>query len=172
MISTAKSSRRRKRNPLPAWSDRLGVALSRGFFVGHSPLVPGTAGTLAAIPLYLLLALWTGWIGYGICTLLVIAVAIWSAGVASRVLSQADPRSVIIDEVAGFLVTMAGQPLSWKTVVAGFFLFRLFDVWKPQPLRWLEKLHGGVGIVADDIGAGVYANLCLALGAWLFNRFF
>ncbi|MEE8111212.1 MAG: phosphatidylglycerophosphatase A [Acidobacteriota bacterium] len=157
---------------MPAWSDRMGVALSRGFFVGHSPLVPGTAGTLAAIPLYLLLALWTGWIGYTICTLVVIAVAVWSSGIAARALSQVDPRSVIIDEVAGFLVTMAGHPLSWKMVVAGFFLFRLFDVWKPPPLRRLEKLHGGLGIVADDLGAGVYANLCLVLGAWWFNRFF
>jgi phosphatidylglycerophosphatase A len=151
-------------------SDRIGMMIARGLFVGNSPVVPGTAGTLAAIPLYLILAWWLpGW-AYLAATAAIIAIGIWAAGVTERVTGIEDPGVVIIDEVAGFLVTMAGHPLGWGRVIGGFFLFRVFDVLKPPPVRRLERLGSGLGIVADDLGAGIYANLALHGTAWVVSR--
>lgn len=151
-------------------SDRAALLIARGLFVGSSPVVPGTAGTLAAIPLYWVLARWCpGWV-YIAVTVAIIAVGVWAAGVAERITGDEDPGVVIIDEVAGYLITMAGHPLGWGRIVGGFFLFRVFDVLKPPPVRRLERLGTGTGIVADDIGAGLYANLALHLAAWALSR--
>jgi phosphatidylglycerophosphatase A len=91
------------------------------------------------------------------------AVAIWAAGVAAPVFGLKDPGQIVVDEMAGYLVTVALLPAGWPTLVAGFLLFRLFDIVKPPPCRWAEGLPGGVGIVADDLLAGVYANVSLRI---------
>jgi phosphatidylglycerophosphatase A len=151
------------------FADRVGLAVARVGGVGNAPVASGTAGTVAAIPLWWLLSDLPV-AGYAAAAAAVTALAIWSSDVTARVTGIKDPGIVVIDEVAGFLVTMAGHPFGWGRLLAGFFLFRLFDVLKPPPCRQLEKWAGGVGIVADDIAAGLYANLALQLGAWLVAR--
>jgi phosphatidylglycerophosphatase A len=95
--------------------------------------------------------------------MIMIMVAIWASQLVHRLLQRQDPSEVVIDEVAGFLLTMLWIPLSWGTLLAGFLLFRLFDIWKPWPAGPAEKLHGGLGIVLDDLVAGLYANLGLRI---------
>jgi phosphatidylglycerophosphatase A len=94
--------------------------------------------------------------------------AIWSASVMARRTGSTDPQKVVIDEVAGQWLTLAGaNQLTWKMWLAAFLLFRVFDIVKPFPLRRLERLHGGLGIVADDLGAGIYAASVLYAIGWV-----
>lgn len=142
--------------------------LAFGFGSGLSPFAPGTAGTLAAIPLYLLLAPLPLW-GYLLAALAVSVVGVWICGESSRRLGVHDYGGIVWDEFAGFLLTMTAAPAGWVWVVVGFFLFRLFDVWKPWPIRVIDRdLQGGLGIMLDDILAGIYAFLVLQLLAWQF----
>jgi phosphatidylglycerophosphatase A len=128
------------------------------FGAGLSPVAPGTVGTLAAIPLYLLICQ-TGLLGYLLATLAVTVIGLWASDRATRELGVHDHAAIVIDEVAGYLVTMAFLPLSWPAVVIGFFAFRFFDIIKPWPIRWLDaKVSGGLGIMADDLLAGVAAG--------------
>lgn len=143
----------------------LAAWIATGFGSGLAPVAPGTAGTLAAVPpAFLLVGLFPG---HALLQVLVIgltaALAIWSAGVAAGQLGVKDPGQVVIDEVAGFFVTVALLPPGWLTLAVGFVLFRVFDVVKPPPCRWAEGLPGGLGIVADDLMAGVYANLVIRI---------
>ena len=135
--------------------------LACGFGSGLSPFAPGTAGTLAAIPLYLLLVQLPFW-GY-VAVLLVMSLAgIWICGESSRRLGVHDHGGIVWDEFAGFLLTMLAAPAGWMWIVVGFFLFRLFDIWKPWPIRLVDRdVPGGFGIMFDDILAGVYAWLVL-----------
>jgi phosphatidylglycerophosphatase A len=130
-------------------------AIATWFGCGLVPKAPGTMGSLGAIPLYLLLAR-EGRIGVGVGAVAVTGIGIWAASVVAREVGKKDPQIVVIDEVAGMLVTMLpAREIAWPSIVAGFLLFRLFDVIKPWPVRRLEALHGGWGIVLDDIGAGL-----------------
>lgn len=141
--------------------------LAFGFGSGLSPFAPGTAGTLAAIPLYLLLSQ-LPLLGYLGALLLVTVVGFWLCGESSRRLGVHDHGGIVWDEFAGFLVTMAAAPAGWQWVVAGFFLFRLFDVWKPWPVYIADRdVNGGFGIMLDDLLAGIYAWGSLqALAYW------
>ncbi|MBW1646348.1 MAG: phosphatidylglycerophosphatase A [Deltaproteobacteria bacterium] len=149
-------------------SDDLAVCLASVFYVGGAPAAPGTWGTLAAVPLWLLLAAaGPGW--YLLALLLVTAVGVWAAGVTEVVLGEPDSGAIVIDEVAGFLVTMAWLPVSWPAAVGGFLLFRLFDIGKPFPVSWAERqFKGGLGVMLDDLLAGLLAHLVLRtlLGCW------
>jgi len=108
-------------------------------------------------------------IGFGVLALLLLAPAIWAAGVSARAAKLEDPQFVVVDEVIGQWIALAGaSALNWKSYLAAFALFRLFDVWKPPPVRQLERLPGGIGINADDVMAGIYAALVL-FGARCFN---
>jgi phosphatidylglycerophosphatase A len=130
--------------------------LATWFGCGRVPKAPGTAGTVGAIPLYLLLA-HTGRAGVGLAAMAMTFVGVWAASVVARELASKDPQVVVIDEVAGFLVTMVPvRTLSWQAVLAGFVLFRLLDSLKPWPIRRAEQLPGGWGIVLDDVAAGVF----------------
>jgi phosphatidylglycerophosphatase A len=124
---------------------------------GFSPVASGTVGTLAAIPLYLVLARLPLPL-YLLSTVAFTLFACWVSGLAEQVFAEHDSGKIVIDEVAGYLVTMTALPCSWQAVCAGFFLFRLFDITKPQPARWLDRsLKNGYGVVLDDVAAGVYA---------------
>jgi phosphatidylglycerophosphatase A len=124
---------------------------------GFSPFASGTVGTLGAIPLYLVLAQLPLTL-YLLSTVAFTLFACWVSGHAEEVFGEHDSGKIVIDEVAGYLVTMAGVTLSWQAVVAGFFLFRLFDITKPQPARWFDRsLKNGYGVVLDDVAAGLYA---------------
>jgi phosphatidylglycerophosphatase A len=124
---------------------------------GFSPFASGTVGTLGAIPLYLLLARLPLPL-YLLSTLAFTLFACWISGFGEELFGEHDSGKIVIDEVAGFLVTMTALPPSWQSIAAGFFLFRLFDVTKPQPARWFDRsLKNGYGVVLDDVAAGIYA---------------
>lgn len=131
------------------------------FGVGRLPLAPGTWGSAATVLLWWVLTRWmpAGWqpeIGLGLAAVAV-AIGIRAATRVARELGRKDPGCVVIDEVAGQLITLLAVPVSWKTLLVGFILFRGFDTIKPPPVRQLEGLPEGTGIVVDDIGAGLYA---------------
>ena len=150
----------------PALADRVARAIATLFGAGLSPVVPGTAGTLAALPLAvglsLLLPLW----GFVVATSCVAAAGIWAADRTAARLGLKDPGIVVIDEAAGLMVTLVGVPIDAWSVVGAFFFFRAMDVVKPPPARQAESLPGGFGIVIDDLLAGVYANLLLRAALW------
>jgi phosphatidylglycerophosphatase A len=134
------------------------------FGCGYAPVGPGTVGSLGASLAAWALAHWGAWPPWAIGALGVLAAvpAIWAADVTARALATKDPGLVVIDEVVGQWIALAGAAsIHWLTVLAGFILFRVFDILKPPPVRQLERLPGGLGIVADDAVAGVYAALLL-----------
>ena len=131
--------------------------------MGHIPVASGTFGTLVAVPLCFLLSLLGPFQGM-LFIVLFVGFAVWIAGEAEKVFEQKDSRLIVIDEMAGFLVTLFLIPWGTKTLVAGFLLFRLMDIAKPFPIRKLETtLPGGWGVVGDDVLAGVYANVVLSV---------
>jgi phosphatidylglycerophosphatase A len=143
------------------------------FGCGYAPVGPGTAGSLAALAIAWLLVRYAGWHPLWFVPLVVLASApsIWAADVTAHALNQKDPGVVVVDEVLGQWLALAGaRPLNVKSWLGAFVLFRLFDIWKPVPVRNLEKLRGGVGIVADDLMAGLYAALVLSV-AGCFNLY-
>jgi phosphatidylglycerophosphatase A len=140
-------------------AERIVIFLATGCYAGKLPMAPGTFGSLAALPLCWLLAQ-LGRPTAILATLLIIAGAVRVAGAAERLLQQRDPGSIVIDEIAGMLVTFSGLPFTAFTATAGFVLFRVLDIAKPFPIGWVEKrLSGGSGIVMDDLIAGAMANL-------------
>jgi phosphatidylglycerophosphatase A len=147
------------RSPLEAGA----LAIATLFGAGRAPVVPGTAGTLAAVPLaYAAARLLPPW-GFAVATLALALVGVWSGGVAARLLGVKDPGPVVIDEAAGLFVTLLGIPLGTATLAGAFVLFRVMDILKPPPARRAERLPGGWGIVTDDLIAGLYANVALQI---------
>jgi phosphatidylglycerophosphatase A len=130
-------------------------------------VAPGTFGSLVGLPIVFIFSL-TDWTIAALLTIALILGAVWVAHRAERQLNAKDPGCIVIDEIAGMCVTMLGIPLTLSTGIAGFFLFRLFDIIKPPPARQLEKLlPGGWGVVMDDVVAGVMANIVLRIGLLL-----
>ncbi len=142
--------------------------LAFGFGAGCSPRAPGTMGTLVAVALYLPLSHLPLPL-YAAVTLAVALAGIPICGWSARQLGVHDHPGIVWDEIAGYLLTMLGAPAGLGWVVAGFVLFRLFDILKPWPIRWLDRrVGGGLGIMLDDLAAGVAAAACLQLAAyWL-----
>jgi len=136
------------------------------FGCGHVPIAPGTAGTVGALPLYWLLRP-HGLIAIAIAAAVITAVGVWAASSVAAVTGKKDPQIVVIDEVAGVLITLLAAPFTVAGVVTGFVLFRLCDQFKPFPARWAERnLPSGWGIMFDDVFAGVWgAGLLMALRA-------
>ncbi len=139
---------------------RFAQLLATFFYLGYSPIAPGTVGTLGAIFPFYLLSHFSHPI-YFLFLLGFIILSIWISTEACAVFRETDPSRVVIDEVCGYLVTMFLVPASMVNIVLGFFLFRFFDVLKPPPIKRLENLPGGFGIVTDDLAAGIYANILL-----------
>jgi len=151
----------------------LANAISTWFGCGYSPKAPGTVGSAAAMAIALLIDHLGAWrpLWYAALSAALTGPAMWAAGETARQANQKDPQFVVVDEVAGQWLALAGAPaLNWKSWLAAFLLFRLFDIWKPWPVRQLESLPGGAGIVADDLMAGAYAALVLSLAGW-FNLY-
>jgi phosphatidylglycerophosphatase A len=133
------------------------------FGAGRYPFAPGTFASFLAVWIYKFFVSRWPW-PWQIGTIAILFfVGVWAAGLLAAQLGQKDPRSVVIDEVCGQWVAFLFVPSSWAFLAAGFFLFRLFDVIKPFPIRRLERLPGGWGIMADDILAGIYASALLQL---------
>lgn len=146
--------------PQPPAAPRLTLWIATGFGLGYAPAAPGTAGSLLGAALVAGLWRLPAW-GYAVAGVGVIAAAVYCAGVAERHLGRRDHSAIVIDEVAGMAVAgwlIAPHPAA---LAGAFALFRLFDILKPPPARRLERLHGGLGIVADDLAAAVYANVAL-----------
>ncbi len=144
--------------------NRFADLLSTWFGCGYSPWAPGTAGSLGALALAILLHGLTGFRPWHFAVLAAAGFlpGVWAATRTARSLKLKDPGMVVVDEVLGQWIALAGAAaLDWKTYAASFLLFRLFDIWKPAPVRQLEALPEGWGIVADDLMAGVYAALVL-----------
>lgn len=140
---------------------RLVIILATWWGTGYAPVAPGTVGTIAAIPLVLLLSLLPLY-GYLPCVLAIGLAACWAAGGAEQIFGEQDNRRIVIDEVVGLLVTMAAVPLTWPSLLVGLCLFRAFDIIKPPPIRLIERtVKGGYGVVLDDVLAGIYAQICL-----------
>jgi phosphatidylglycerophosphatase A len=133
------------------------------FGCGRAPRAPGTFGTLGAIPLFWVMSTMSP-LGYMGATLVLVVLSILVAHFYEEIRGEHDSPEFVFDEVVGFLVTMTWVPWGWKGVVAGFVLFRLFDVAKPFPISWLDRrVPGGVGAVADDLLAGIFSNIILQI---------
>jgi len=140
---------------------RIARLLATFFYAGIIPAAPGTFAS--AIGVLVVLNLYQQPIIYLASILLVTVVGIWAAGVTEKAVGKKDPSIVVIDEVAGMMITLFMVPLSWPVVMSGFFLFRAFDMFKIYPCNKLEEQGGGWGIMADDLFAGLYANIVLQL---------
>ena len=146
---------------------RLAVFVATVAYCGYFPVAPGTAGSAAGLLFYLIV----GWTRSAVVEAALIGVlfaaGVWAGTIAERYFGGIDPGPIVLDEVVGMLITLAFIPVSLAGAIAGFFLFRLFDVLKPVPAGRLERLHGGLGVMADDAMAAVYANISLRLAIWI-----
>ena len=149
-------------------AERLRLLIATGFGCGRAPIAPGTVGSLAALPL--LAVLW--WAGGSSAvaagTVVAILLGFWSAGVAESHFGRLDPGPVVVDEIAGQMVSLLFLAPSPTALVTGFLLFRIFDIWKPPPVRQTERLPGASGIMTDDLVAGIYANVLHQALGWAF----
>ncbi len=149
--------------------DKLFMFIATGAYSGYLPKAPGTWGSMVGV------LLWLGLnrvapLTYGavVCALFVIGTA--AAGAAEKIVDSGDPGLVVVDEIVGQLIALALIPTHPLAVLAGFALFRFFDILKPFPIGWLDShIHGGLGIMLDDVVAGLYALAILQLGLWIFS---
>ena len=137
----------------------LGLAVATVCGVGYAPVAPGTFGSAAGLLLWWLLP--ASPVVQSVAIVALFIVGSWSGNVAERHFGRTDPGQVVIDEVMGMLITLFLNPVGWGGAMAAFFIFRVFDVIKPYPANRFERFHGGVGVMADDAMAAVYANLVL-----------
>ena len=144
---------------------RAAVFLATGAYTGFVPFAPGTAGSALALLLDRGLRATGSEIVYGLVVLVLGVGGVIASGVAEKHFSRKDPSAVVVDEVVGMLVSLYLIPVSLLGLLIGFLLFRLLDIVKPFPCRRAEKLHGGLGIMTDDLIAGVYVNLLLRLAS-------
>jgi phosphatidylglycerophosphatase A len=137
--------------------------LAFGFGFGLAKKAPGTFGTVAAIPVYLLFIQGSFWL-YSLLTIVVTVVGVWICDQAATKLDEHDFGGIVWDEIAGYLITLWFVPFSWKALILGFVLFRFFDILKPWPIKWADQhVHGGLGIMLDDVLAAVFAGILLKL---------
>lgn len=151
--------------PRPDWRNPVHL-LAFGLGAGASPVAPGTVGTLVGLLLYAAIAS-LPLVAYLAVLSVVVAAGVVLCGRTATDLGVHDHPGIVWDEIAGLLVALCGVPVSWGWAVAGFVLFRLFDILKPWPIHWVDRrVGGGLGIVADDLLAGLYAAVLLHAAAW------
>ena len=143
----------------------VALLLATAVGIGYAPVAPGTFGSMAGLVLWAFVPADPMFQALAVAVLFVAGA--WSAGAAERHFNRADPGPVVIDEVMGMLITLFMNPVGWVGALVGFLLFRLFDVVKPYPANRLERLPGGVGVMADDAMAAVYANVALRAAVWV-----
>jgi phosphatidylglycerophosphatase A len=145
---------------------RLAVFIATAGYTGYFPFAPGTVGSAVGLLVYLLVW-WAQTPVVEVALILVLfAAGVWAGTTAERYFGGVDPGPIVLDEVVGMLITLAFIPVGLSGALAGFVLFRIFDVIKPFPANRLEALHGGLGVMADDAMAAVYANVSLRLLLW------
>ena len=147
---------------------RAALALATCLGLGYVPFAPGTFGSAAGLLVWAVLPQSAA--AHGAAIVLIFATGVWSAGIAEQHFRRTDPGPVVLDEVMGMLVTLFMVPVGWPGAAAGFVLFRIFDVIKPPPANRLEHLRGGMGVMADDFMAAVYAHIALRITLALGNR--
>ena len=146
--------------------DRAAVLLARGFGAGCSPVAPGTVGTAVAVPLVCLQLVLSTEV-FLVFVLVFVLGAVYVAAVADKQMDETDDPSIVVDEMAGFLIAMAYVPLTPWSLLGGFVLFRALDIFKPPPINTVErKFSGGLGIVGEDLVAGLMTNALLQLAIW------
>ncbi|MBP1633704.1 MAG: pgpA [Acidobacteria bacterium] len=146
---------------------RLALVLATAGYTGYFPVAPGTVGSAVGLVLFAAIR-WAGMPALEVAVLLAVAASgVWAAGEAERHFGRTDPGYIVIDEVAGMLLTLLLVPVSRGGAVAGFLVFRLFDIVKPFGARQCERLPGGFGVMTDDLVAGLYGNLTMRLLVWL-----
>jgi phosphatidylglycerophosphatase A len=138
------------------------LLLATGFGVGYTPIAPGTLGTVFAIPVFLILSL-ISFPLYEVTLVTFFFLSSWISDQAQIHWGKRDDPRIVIDEIMGYLITMLWLPKTTLFIILGFFLFRFFDIVKPPPIRLLERVKGGFGVVLDDVMAGVYANIILQI---------
>ena len=137
--------------------------IATGCYIGNISLAPGTFGSVLGLPICFFLSKTDLSIAV-LLTLIGILCAVWIANEAEKILKTKDPGCIVIDEIAGIILTLFGLPFNIISVTAGFLVFRTLDIWKPYPIRFLEnKFSGGIGIVLDDVAAGILSNLILRI---------
>lgn len=136
--------------------------IATGFGLGYVPKLPGTAGSLLGLILVYLFAPLSLWLYLSVLVPLLF-LAVWVSGEAEQIFRQKDSPHIVIDEIVGMLVTFVAMELTWQAALAGFVLFRFFDIVKPPPIWQLQKIPGGMGIVLDDVAAGMLANIVLQI---------
>lgn len=157
MAETEKSSR-----------PRFALALATALGVGYVPVAPGTCGSAVGLLVWMVLP--ASALVQATAIVALFAIGSWSGGVAERHFGTTDPAPVVIDEVMGMLITLFLNPVGWAGAAGAFLLFRIADVIKPFPANRVERLHGGIGVMADDAVAAIYANLALRAALALGNR--
>jgi phosphatidylglycerophosphatase A len=152
--------------------DKLIVALATGLYSGKIPFAPGTWGSaFALIPWYFCRGL--SLVNYLIVLAVIFVVGFLTSGSAEKILDRPDPGCIVIDEILGMFITLTLAPNHPAAWLLGFVLFRIFDVLKPIPVSWFDThLHGGIGIMMDDVMAGIYALICLQLIWLVIGKFF
>ncbi len=136
--------------------------------LGYAPIAPGTFGTLAGIPAFYYLASFS-WPLQLITLVAIIFLSIWACDFAGKYYNEPDDGRIVIDELAGYLVTTAFLPFSWPVAILGFFWFRVFDIIKPPPANWFDReMKNGLGVTLDDIMAGIYAAIAVRICLWIF----
>ena len=157
-----------------SYADRLGYLIATGAGVGFSPFAPGTLGAIEGIAIYLAVAaLLPGAMELFVLLLLlniaIFALGVWASGRTCRMTGLEDPGRIVVDEISGQLISLTPLAFAPSTmgVISAFALFRLFDIFKPYPIRKLEALHGGLGVMADDALAGIYSALLIWAGIYL-----
>jgi phosphatidylglycerophosphatase A len=146
---------------------RLAVFLATVAYCGYFPIAPGTVGSAAGLLVYWIVRS-TGSPAVEVAAIVAVFVAgTWAGTIAEQHFGGTDPGQVVIDEVVGMLITLLFIPVGVSGAIAGFVLFRVFDILKPYPANRFERLHGGLGVMADDAMAGVYANVALRIVLWL-----
>jgi phosphatidylglycerophosphatase A len=143
-------------------NEKLITFLATGFYSGLSPFAPGTAGTLVGV-FVCLLCLPMPWILRLLFVIALMAISFYIAGEAENIYQKKDDQRIVIDEIIGLQITMLPVAINSLNLCVGFVLFRIFDILKPFPIRNLQELPGGWGVVADDVGAGIYAGTVLWL---------
>ena len=145
----------------PDVTTRVGLFVATCGYVGYAPVAPGTFGSAAGLALFLLLRQWGSPIAEVAAIIVLLVVGTWSGTIAERHFGGVDPAPVVIDEVAGMLITLVFLPVSLAGAVVGFLVFRILDVIKPWPSARFEALPGGLGVMADDGMAALYGNLVM-----------
>ena len=153
--------------------NKIPIFFATWFGVGYLPKIPGTWASAAALPPAYLIVLWGGAYWLAISSGIIFVIGVWVSSRTASILEKSDPSEVVIDEIVGQWITLLFVPFSIYVYLAGFFLFRLFDIWKPWPIYLIDgKMKNGLGIMLDDVVAGIYAGTTLWGGCKVYSFLF